>query len=165
MLVLLNLDSKVNAIYLTFGKELGLLIKPIDIRKQNIHDTMLDTFGIVVAAFSVMDKANQVRFFEETFLVANVSPKVVFGILFLTLSGVDNNFLGWELRWRTYTTNEVFPTTKCVELVGKKEFAAAAFDLEYETFMVYVASVSSTPIVASLGFTSLDADVYLSHRL
>ena len=43
------------------------------------------------------DKANRVRFFEKIFLVANVSPEVVFGMLFLTLSGADVNFLGWEL--------------------------------------------------------------------
>ena len=67
------------------------------------------------------DKANRVRFFEETFLVANVSPEVVFRILFLTLSGADVDFLNWEPWWRTYTTKEALPTTRCVELVGKKE--------------------------------------------
>ena len=69
---------------------------------------------MVVSAFSVEDKANQVRFFEETFLVANVSPEVVLRILFLTLSGADVDFLGQELRWRTYTTKEVLPTTRRV---------------------------------------------------
>ena len=59
---------------------------------------MLDTHGIVVAAFSVVDKANRVRFFEETFLVANVSPKVVFGMPFLTLSNADVDFSGRDLR-------------------------------------------------------------------
>ena len=29
------------------------------------------------------DKANRVRFFEKTFLVANISPEVVLGMLFL----------------------------------------------------------------------------------
>ena len=58
---------------------------------------MLDTHGMVVAAFSVEDKANQVRFFEETFLVANVSPEVVLGMPFLTLSGADVDFPGREL--------------------------------------------------------------------
>ena len=52
---------------------------------------------MIVAAFSVVDKANQVRFFEKTFLVANVSPEVVFGMPFLTLSGKDIDFLGQEL--------------------------------------------------------------------
>ena len=98
---------------------------------------------MMVVAFSVRDKANQVRFFEETFLVANVSPDVVFGILFLTLSGADVNFLGRELRWKTYTTEEALPTTRRIELVGKKEFAAAVLDPESETFVVHVTSLSS----------------------
>ena len=54
---------------------------------------MLNTYGILVAAFLVTDKANQVRFFEKTFLVANISPEVVFGMLFLTLSGINIDFL------------------------------------------------------------------------
>ena len=59
---------------------------------------MLNTFGMVVAAFLVIDKANQVRFFEGTFLVANVSSEVVFKILFLNLSGADVDFLERKLR-------------------------------------------------------------------
>ena len=116
---------------------------------------------MVVAAFSVEDKANRVRFFEETFLVANVSPEVVLGMLFLTLSGTDVDFSGQELRWKTSTTKEVFPTTRRVELVGKKEFVAAALDPEHETYVVHVASLSSTPL-ASLGSPPLD--VHLSRR-
>ena len=58
---------------------------------------MLNTYGMVVTAFLVTDKANQLRLFEKTFLVANVSPKVVFGILFLTLSGANVDFLGRKL--------------------------------------------------------------------
>ena len=44
---------------------------------------------MVVIAFLVTDKTNQVRFFEEIFLVANVSLGVVFKMLFLTLSDAD----------------------------------------------------------------------------
>ena len=63
---------------------------------------------------------------------------------FLTLSGADVDFLGRELRWRTYTTQEALPTTRRVELVGKKEFAAAALVPEHETFVVHVASLTSS---------------------
>ena len=51
----------------------GLFIfgMPFNIRAQKIDGTTLDTDGMVVAAFSVTDKANRVRFFEKTFLVAN----------------------------------------------------------------------------------------------
>ena len=52
---------------------------------------------MVVAAFSVTDNANQVRFFEKTFRMANISPEVVLEMLFLTLNGADVNFLGLEL--------------------------------------------------------------------
>ena len=91
---MINSGSEVNAIHPSFVKQLGLPIKPTDVRAQKIDGTMLDTYGIVVAAFLVVDKANRVRFFEETFLVANVSPEVVLGMLFLTLSGANIDFLG-----------------------------------------------------------------------
>ena len=73
---------------------------------------MLDIYKMIVAAFSVVDKANQVRFFEKTFLMANVSPKVVFGIFFLTLSSTNIDFSGQKLCLRTYTTKKAFSTTK-----------------------------------------------------
>ena len=97
MSALLDSGSEVNAIHSTLAQELKLPIRPMDIRAQKIDDTMLDTFRIVVTAFSITNKANQVRFFKEIFLVANVSPKVVFKMLFLTLSGADVDFLGWKL--------------------------------------------------------------------
>ena len=145
---LIDSGSEVNAIHPTFAKQLGLPIRPTDVGAQKIDGTMLDTYGMVVAAFSVEDKANRVRFFEETFLVANVSPEIVLGIPFLTLSGADVDFSGWELRWRTYTTEEVLLTTKRIELVGKKEFAAAALNPEHETYVVHVASLRSTPLAS-----------------
>ena len=111
---------------------------------------MLETYRMVVVAFSVKDKAKQVRFFEETFLVANVSLEVVLGMPFLILSDANVDFLGRELRWRTYTTKEALPTTRCVELVGKKEFAAAALDPESKTFVIHVASFRSDALLSSL---------------
>ena len=155
--VLIDLESEVNAVHPSFVKQLGLSIRPTDVGAQKIDGTTLDTHGMVVAAFSMENKANRVKFFKETFLVANVSPEVVLGISFLTLSNADVDFSGRDLRWRTYTIEEALPTTRRVELVGKKEFAAAALDPEHETYVVHVASLSSTPLVASL-------DVHPSRR-
>ena len=98
---------------------------------------------MVVAAFSVTDQANRVRFFEETVLVANVSPDMVFGMLFFTLSGANVDFPKRELWWRSYTIEKAFPTIKRVELVGKKEFAAVALNPEHEIFIIHVASLES----------------------
>ena len=81
------------------GKD--FLLKQRTLEQKKIDSTMLNTFGIVVTAFSVMDKANQIRFFEENFLVANVSLEVVLRIFFLTLSCANVDFSGQELRWKT----------------------------------------------------------------
>ena len=142
---LINSRSEVNAIYLTFVKELGFFIQSTDVGAQKIDDTILDTYRMVVAAFSVTDKVNRVKFFEETFLVANVSPEVVLGILFLTLSGANVDFLDRDLRWKTYITEKALPTTRRIELVGKKEFAVATLDSELKTFVIYVASLNLVP--------------------
>ena len=161
VLALLDSGSKVNAIYLAFTKELGLPIRPTNIEVQKIDGTILEIYGIVVAAFLIKDKANQIRFFEEIFLVANVSLEVVFGMLFLILSSADVDFLGRELRWRTYTTKEAFLTTRHVELVDKEEFAATALDSKSEIFIVYVVSLSSDALP---NFSPLKLDVYPFRR-
>ena len=143
---LINSGSEVNTIHPYFIKQLSLPIRLIDVGVQKIDDTTLDTHEMVVAVFSVENKANRVRFFEKTFLVANVSPEVVFRMPFLTLSGADVDFSGRELRWKTYTTEKVLPTTRRVKLVDKKEFAAATLDPKHETYVVHIASLSSTPL-------------------
>ena len=104
---------------------------------------MLDTIGMVVAAFLVTYKVNQIRLFEENFLVANITPEVVLEMLFLILSSADVDFLRLELWWRTYITKETSPTTRRIELVSKKKFATTALDPEYETYVIYVGSVNS----------------------
>ena len=125
---LVDSGSEVNTIHPTFAKQLGLPIRTTDIRAQKINGTTLNTHEMVIIAFLVVEKANQVRFFEETFLVANVSPEVVLGMLFFILSGAYIDFSSRELWWRIYTTKKALLTIKCIELVGKKEFVAAALN-------------------------------------
>ena len=143
LLALLNLGSEINVMHPVFVKKLGLVVQTTNVGTQKINDTTFKTYGMVVATFSVTDQANRVTFFEEIFLVANVSSDVVLRILFFTLSGADVDFLKRELWWRLYTIKEAFPTTKRVELVKKKEFAAAALDPGHKTSVVYVASLES----------------------
>ena len=82
----------INAIYPAYVKKLGLFIRPTEVGVQEIDNIILDTYEMVVIAFLVMDKANRVRFFEESFLVANVSPRIIFVMFFLTMSSVDIDF-------------------------------------------------------------------------
>ena len=154
---LFDSGSKFNAIYPIIVKLLGLPIRPTNIRAQKIDNNSLNTCEMVIAAFSVTNKANQLRFFEKTFIVANVCPEVVFGMLFFILNGADVNFLVWKLRWKIYTTKKALSTTKHVELVGKKEFAAITLDQEHKTYVVHVRSVSS---FASSRFSLLNMHLF-----
>lgn len=79
---LLDSKSEINTIHSTFIKKLGRFIRLIDIEVQKIDDIMLDTYKMVVAAFSIINKRNQIKFFENTFLLANVSPEVVLEMFF-----------------------------------------------------------------------------------
>ncbi len=97
---------------------------------------------MVVSTFSVSDKDGKERFFEENFLLTDVSPYIVLGMPFLIMSNADIDFQARDWQWRSYITGEVLPTTRQFELIGKKEFAAAALDLEHEAFVVHVAALS-----------------------
>ena len=94
---------------------------------------------MVVSTFFVTDKNNREKFFEESFLLANVKSDIVLGMPFLTMSNADVDFQAWDLQWRSYTTRDVFLTIKQVELIGKKEFVATALDPKHEVFVIYVA--------------------------
>ena len=97
VLALLDSGSEVNVMHLAFAERLGLVVRTTNVGVQKIDSTTLETYGMVVAAFSVTDQADRVRFFKETFLVTNVSPDVVLGMPFFTLSGADVDFLKREL--------------------------------------------------------------------
>ena len=161
MSALFDLGSKVNAIYPTFTKQLSLFIRPTDIGVQKNDSPTLDTLKMVVTTFSITDKVNWVIFFEETFLVANVSLKVVLGMLFFTLNSANIDFLDRKLQWRTYINKVAFLTTRRVKLVDNKKFAAAALDPENEIFVVYVASLS---LIALSSSSPLELDVHPFHR-
>ncbi len=102
----------------------------------------MEIHGIVVFTFSLLDKDGKDRFFEENFLLANIKLDVVLRILFLTMSNADVDFQARNWQWRSYTIGDILPTTRQVELIGKKEFTIAVLDPEYKTFIVYVADLS-----------------------
>ena len=94
---MINSRSEVNAIYATFVKELSFSIRPTEGGVQKIDGTTLDIYRMVVTAFPVTDKANRVKFFEKSFLVANISLGIVFEMLFFTLSDVNIDFFDQKL--------------------------------------------------------------------
>ena len=125
-----------------YAKQLGLWTQKTDIGAQKIDGSLLATYGIVIAAFQVINKLGRARFFQETFLLADTTMEVVLEMPFLTLNNADIQFAKKELTWRTYTTEDALPTTRRVKLINKKKFAKAALDENIETFVVYVSSLN-----------------------
>lgn len=90
--MLINLGSKVNAIRSSFAEQPDLRICWTNIGAQKIDDSKLETYGIVITSFFVNGKDRRSRFFRETFLLADISMDVAFGMSFLILSNVKANF-------------------------------------------------------------------------
>ena len=109
---LIDSSSEVNAMILAYTLRLRLQARHTNIKAQKIDGSTLQTFRIVLADFQVEDKLGKARFFQETFLLANISIEIVLGILFLTLSNVNVQFVEKKLTWRSYNTVETLPTTK-----------------------------------------------------
>ena len=52
---LLDLGSEVNAMHPAFAERLGFMVQATNVGAQKIDGTTLETYGMVVAAFSVTD--------------------------------------------------------------------------------------------------------------
>lgn len=126
-----------------YAAQLGLNQRPTNIGAQEINDSALKTYGMTTAGFLVEDKRGRTRFFEKTFLLADISMEVILGMPFFSFSHVDIDFktATEELTWRTYTTTEAIPTARQVELIDKYEFVKVALDENLETFVVYIVAV------------------------
>ena len=89
VLVLLNSKSEVNVMTLVYTTQLGLKVQKTNIVIQKIDKSLLKTYSIVIAAFQILNKLRRFWFFQKTFLLTDISVKVVFGIPFLTFSNAD----------------------------------------------------------------------------
>ncbi len=81
-----------------FGFQLGLRICKTNVGVQKIDGTTLETYGIVVSIFSISNKDDRERFFEESFLLADVKPDVVLEMFFLTMNNADVDFQARDLQ-------------------------------------------------------------------
>ena len=89
--VLALLDSRIEIKVMTsaYAAYLGLKVRVTNVGAQKIDRSLLAIYGIVIATFQVIDKLDCSRFFQKTFLLADISMEVVLGILFLTLNCSD----------------------------------------------------------------------------
>ena len=94
---LIDTGSKVNTMAPAYASKLGLRVCRTNVGAQKIDGSALETFGIVLASFQMEDKLGRARFFQETFLLADISVEMVLGMPFFTLSNANIQFLKKEL--------------------------------------------------------------------
>lgn len=94
---------------LNFAKKLDLHIRKTNVDAQKINSSRLKVLGMVIAFFLIENNHKSSCFFEEIFLLADISVHVAFEIFFLILSNVEVNLINQELRWRLYTTAKIRP--------------------------------------------------------
>lgn len=136
---LFDLSNKVNIMTSAFTSKLRLKICHTNVRAQKIDNFTLEMFEMALASFWRKDKLGRARFFQETFLLANISTKVVLVILFLNLSNANIQFIEKEFTWRFYTTTEALPTIKRVEFIDKRKFVKVVLNKDSENFVIYIA--------------------------
>ena len=96
--VLLDSSSKVNVMNPAFASQLGLKTQKTNVGAQKIDGTTLETYGMVVSTFSLLDKDSWERFFEKNFLLTDVKRELVLGMSFLTMSNADIDFQAQNLQ-------------------------------------------------------------------
>lgn len=60
-----------------YAKKLGHTLWKISVGAQKIDSSPLETHGMASASFSLQDSQGKVQFFEETFLLVDISIEVI----------------------------------------------------------------------------------------
>ena len=156
---LIDSGSKVNVMTSAFIVQLGLSIRATGIGVQKIVGFALKMYSMIITGFSIQDNIGKIRFFKETFLLADTSIEVVLGLFFLALSNTDIQFDTESFTQRSYNTAEALSTSRRGELIDEYKFAKAALEENSETFVVHGADLevlelaihpSWTPLLAAL---------------
>ena len=89
---LIDSGNEVNAMIPGYVSKLGLKVRPTNVGAQKIDGFILETFEMVLASFQVKDMLERAWFFQEIFLLADFSIKIVLRMPFLNLSNANIKF-------------------------------------------------------------------------
>lgn len=94
---LLNSSNEINVKSLAYITNLGLKVWSTNIKAQKADDSIFQTFEMALTSFQVKDKHEKAWFFQEIFLVADISMAVILSMSFLAFSNVDMLFVKQKL--------------------------------------------------------------------
>lgn len=118
----LDSGSKANLISQAYATQFPLKIIDTSWGLATINKQQISTQDMVIAGFEITDSADHTRWFEETFLIADISQQVVLGTPFLKLG--DPN-MSWSVRTfhlRQWDLETALVTTNRVDIINPKDF-------------------------------------------
>ena len=86
---LIDFGSKVNAMTPVYAIKLSFKVWRTNVRAQKIDAFLLATYKMVITAFQVLNKLGRAYFFQELFLLTNISIEVILEMPFLILSNAN----------------------------------------------------------------------------
>lgn len=84
--------KKINTMIVVYVLKLGFKAHYINVGAQKLDNSTLETFSMVLINFQIKDKLKRARFFQETFLLANIRAEVVLSMLFLIFNNINIKF-------------------------------------------------------------------------
>lgn len=94
---MINSGSKVNGITLAYTAKLSFAMRLTNISIQKINNSLLKIYGMVIIRFFIQDKfGRKNQFFDNLFLLANTSLKIVLEMLIFFFNNINIKFVEVE---------------------------------------------------------------------
>ncbi len=87
-----------------------------------INKQQISTQAMVIAGFEIINSADRTRWFEETFLIADIPQLVVLDMPFLKLGNPDVNWTARTMHWRQWDMETALMTTNRVNIIDLEDF-------------------------------------------
>ena len=129
--------AEVNIINRVTAQKMGLPIFNTNIGLSAIHGEAVKTYGMHYIEFQQEDQQGQVRYFQDTFLAADINTRMILGMPWLTMANPNIDWSKRSFQWRTYTAAVALTTTCRVDVIDPKEFAKLALDKEAHCFVIH----------------------------
>lgn len=147
---LIDFKSEINTMISAYAMKLYLIYYKTKIGDQKIDGSILKIHGMVIVYFLVKDKLRKIWFFEENFLLADISMRMILEMLFLTFFDANIWFSKKKLTWRSYIAIEALPIIKKIKLIDKGEFATTTLDENSEIFVMHIAALEISPKITKM---------------
>ncbi len=135
--------AEVNIINRVTARKMGLPVLNTNIGLSAIHGKAVKTYGMHYIEFQQEDEQGRVRYFQDTFLAADIDTRMILGMPWLTMANPNIDWVKRSFQWRTYTAAVALMTTCRVNIIEPEDFAELAINKDADCFAIHASQVVS----------------------